>query len=317
MPCMNGRAAGFALLCACVPALAAPPARPSKTDLRFKAACLAFLEQKAPRNPSAKAAAAFYRAHPDADLRVASPEEMGRYFGVFNPPWEQVGGYVDPPTKILFMIESPKYGVVLRDASGRLLPAPDLDKALAKIAARLVHETSHLMVYEDFQDPLLGLVQNELLAHVREARYLERELTLTPELRRVAERYQYWQLLKTSGGAGALDDRIAADFSRYGQPMMTQVVILADYRSGPRAFGNYLRGIYGPADGYWSVYGSPRRQLSNISARLKDPKMPRVYRDYLLVQVDFWSDAGKVAAARRYFDRRLPGYKDLRWPGEE
>jgi hypothetical protein len=280
------RAAALALLCLSGRASADPPENPSETDRQFKLACVAFLEAKAPNNPAAAAAAAFYRAHPAADVRPVTTEEMNQYYGTSNIPWDRVGGMVDSKSKIVFMLEHPSIGIVLRDPSGRLAPQPNLDAALARIGARLVHETSHLMVWEDMHEPLTGIVQNELLAHAREARYLERDQVTTP----VGDNDGNW---------------------------MTQVALLAAYRSGPSALGKFVRDIYGPESGYWSVYADPRRPASGIAARLADPKMPRGYRDYLSVQRDFWNDGARVSAARSYFDSTLPEYKDLNWPGEQ
>ncbi len=307
----------MALACLGARAAADPPSQPNETDRQFKTACLAFLDGKAAGNPAAADAAAYYRAHPEADLRVASADEMGLYFGKFSTSWDQVGGLVDSDRKILFMVEHPRFGIVLRDASGRLLPRPELDRSLALIAARLVHETSHLMLWDDLRRPLTGVVQNELLAHIREARYLDRELPMTADMQAAAANYQSWKARSDPGSDGAMRAQVAADFSRYGPAMMTQIVMLTAYRSGPNAFAKYVRDVYTPESGYWSVYADPDRPIAAIAARVADRGMPQSYRDYLLGQKNFWADDAQVWAARRYFDSLLPEYKTLSWPGEE
>lgn len=294
-------------------AAAEPPARPSEADLAFKTAMIGFLERKGARNPAAAETAAFLKANP-VDVRIASLTDVSAWYGLDG---RHLRAFVSPKSDTLVVLHKPDDGVNLLGPDRSLVSGERLGTALELLGSVIVHEVTHVQVNRGVRWPSMGVIQNELLAHVNEARYLEKELVLDEDMKEVARRYRRFLRLKADGvrpGApqwASAEEDVNESIRRMGTLPVTLAALLVAYREGPRAMAEHVRHLYASKN-LWSVYGDPGRRIQKLDALLAD--LPGGDgREALTIQRGFWSDPKKVAAARRYFDRALPDYRSLSW----
>ncbi|MBI3554387.1 MAG: hypothetical protein HY077_17965 [Elusimicrobia bacterium] len=324
---MRGRvnAAALTLLgiaaAAIIPGAAAAraPSQPSPADRAFSKACVEFLARKGLSNPSAAETAVYLNSEP-VDMRIATPRELNRYFGKILD-FNHVRGYVPTSGGMLFIVENRGVGIILRSPAGKLVSGKELETVLEVLASIVIHETSHVRFRRHVGFPVMGIIQDELLAHLREARYLDKELALTPEMAELVAKIQpLIQALKNGASMDSpevarMQSEAAALKDRVGEPGGTMALMVSAYRKSPADLAaildlTYARGsywnIYAPADGMVAGF----KRGVNIAADAE-------HRGELANQVGFWSTPGLVARARAYFDRWLPEYKSTQWPTKE
>lgn len=289
-------------------ALAAPARAGFGVDVREDA--IRVLKEK--KNAPAAEAAAFLSAHPEVKIVMATKAELG------GEKFDLISGVYDFKFDTIFLVENAKENLAVRGEDGRY-SRERLDLFLDVRAPTLVHEASHAAVVKQFRFPVAGILQDELLAHVRQARYLEKELTLTPELTRAVENYRRILLLEAAGGSPALPalrQRYEHDRDELTATAIHLALVLKEYRSGPRAFARYLRLRYGPSKGFWSVFGRPGPAIARIEGEMENAATETA-RESAIIQLGFWNDAKRLAEARKYYSRMLPEYRDMRWPSQE
>lgn len=293
-------------------AAAEPPAQPSPQDAAFKAEMIAFLERKGAKNPMARETADFLKT--GVDVRVISGGQLAEWYGM-RPG--SMSAFYDGKNDILAFLDKPDDGIYLFESDGTVVRGERLGTALELLASIAVHEAAHVRVRRAVRWPSMGVIQNELYAHVCEARYLERELPLDGDLKVAAIRYRRFLRLKADGvrdGAPQFADArrdVDETIVRLGAFPVTMAAILAAYRDGPRPLAEYVRHLYA-FKGYWNVYSDRSRRLKIVDQRIADAKSPAL-RESLAIERGFWSDPKRVATARRYFDKVLPEYRDLPW----
>lgn len=169
---------------------------------------LAFLRQKAATNPEAAAAFELYRRSPALRLHLAPPEEMKAAFRG-RRGWRNVrGAYVDE-VRTVVLGELPERSFF--DRWGNPHPWPRLEKELSSAAPVLIHETAHYRTAVELGFEPRGAVHDELAAFAHEKRYLEKELTLTPRLRRIARARLHGVLLGDERVLRAADEALAPE----------------------------------------------------------------------------------------------------------
>jgi hypothetical protein len=269
-------------------------------DVRFRAAWLGFLRQKAASNPEAAAALELLRRNPSIRLHLAPREEMQASFRN-RPGWRRVLGIYDNRTQSIVIAQLPDREFF--DRFWRPVHPQELHRHLESAAPVFIHEMSHLRTALELGFDPRGTLQSELFAFAREKRYLDRELPMTPKLRAIGRAKLVTTILGEKRTVEAADLALEHGDS-------------AKLREARRIFRAW--GIWSDAE----LANMSDEQVVNAMLVVASPRelcqaveQPGWYgKDYFDLETStgtkaaFAADAGRVTAARSYFREQLPEY---------